>query len=852
MPYSKQTNHPQCSADKPIAVVKDSDGEVMGCHPDDESANKQMAALHAKEPAAKAVDFDKMKQDIKEAICEVLKSTMPMMTGEMMEEIMMPWVASFMDEYVVIELGMEDYWQVPYIYDDSGMVTISPQSDWLKVEPMKQWVEAAKARVPRYGWVKAVGTDDGEWLLDVLGAPYGGPMNGKDLDGDTFSDQTDFWLDKIGKRPVIQYHGWDSAKGGPTNPELIGEELGHQVKSDGVWFRVRLDKTKEAARQMWEAAKAGACRASSGAISHLVRPLNQHGHKDLWPIAELSLVDTRKGIIPKNAYAVALPVLKATFEAANLTLTINESEASAEPQGAESPANEEATKAKQQEITMSTPIDEVALEAYLSKREAERAEAQRIKDLEEKAKEYDALKAQISEAETNRAGTQQIKRLPHPGQEIPAAEIVVSSRWDGFTLGQLGLGYDMLKAKGIIPSTQMYRALHAKALKAASTPNFYDSQITRDEKGFIQREFSPLETEAAVKAMRAINPMELADKPAVKDNEIMYSTQNNYGDQWVPALWSPELWDLVRNGAEVLSKFRQVEVAGESLTLPTLAGKTTVYKTAQTTNQAQLAETAATATLTKATTGNVTLTPVKGTAWIEWAGEFTEDSIVPVLPSLQSALQLDLMEQIDEILISGDTDTANTNISDTGDAGIATTWHLLMANGLRDHALANSLTVDVGAIDATKFLTVKRKLGNNAINMQKCFWAFDPGIYDTALALGEALTSEKRSSNIGTFEDGLLVRIYGAPLVVSDRYGLTDTAGKIHTTPGNNVKGSFLLVRSDRFIVGFGRRITIETLPRDRVAIITDTNGLFASFRLDFKANGTQGAALGYDVTLVG
>lgn len=40
----------QCPADKPHAVMKKADGKVMGCHPTEEAAQKQMAALHANEP----------------------------------------------------------------------------------------------------------------------------------------------------------------------------------------------------------------------------------------------------------------------------------------------------------------------------------------------------------------------------------------------------------------------------------------------------------------------------------------------------------------------------------------------------------------------------------------------------------------------------------------------------------------------------------------------------------------------------------------------------------------------------------------------------------------------------------
>lgn len=720
------------------------------------------------------------------------------------------------------------------------------------------------------GEVKAIDSPDNEeWILDVNGVPFGGPFDGKDSEGEYFDANTATLLeDDSRKALIVHYHGFNESGLPSDEPVFVGKELSREKRTDGWWFRVALDKTNDKAKELWQAAKNGMLRASSGAIQHLVRPLSksarvaQNGYVNMWVVAEVSLMDISKGNYPANPYAVAMPVLQKRFKSADLTLTITEAEASVETPLDDveaSPTDQDNIQPQQETPKMSDEIKPLTIEdiaAFLEKRDAEKAEAARIAALEAQAEELKALKGQIEAAKAERDSNQQITRLPNPVvSEKPAQQISVNSKWDGFSVGQIGLAYEMLKATGKIPSAEMYRALHSKAVKAVDSPAFYENHLVRDEKGNVKREFSPAETEAAARAIKAINPMQLADSPAVKSNELMYSTYSNYGDQWVPAMWTPELWDLVRNGADVLSKFRQVEVPGESLTIPTLAGKTTLYKTAQTADQSKLNQTSSNATLSKATTSNVTLTPVKGTAWVTWSGELDEDSIVPMLPSIQAALQQDLMEQIDEILISGDTDTTTANISDNGNGSISAAWYLLIANGLRDHALGNSNKVDIGTLDATKFISVLRKMGTNGVNAlkpQNLFWVFDPGSYHTALALGETLTAEKTGRGVGSFEDGLLTRLYGSMITVSDRYNKTDTSGYVNNTSGNNTKGSFLVVRPDRWLVGFGRRITLEALPRDRDAIISDTNGLFASFRLDFQANGTAGAALGYNVTLIG
>ena len=47
MPYSIDPGHPDCEG---FAVVKDTDGSVMGCHRTRTQAERQVAALYASEP----------------------------------------------------------------------------------------------------------------------------------------------------------------------------------------------------------------------------------------------------------------------------------------------------------------------------------------------------------------------------------------------------------------------------------------------------------------------------------------------------------------------------------------------------------------------------------------------------------------------------------------------------------------------------------------------------------------------------------------------------------------------------------------------------------------------------------
>lgn len=51
MPYHTVSEHSECPASRPVAVVKDSDGEVMGCHANRGDAERQIAAIESNEAA---------------------------------------------------------------------------------------------------------------------------------------------------------------------------------------------------------------------------------------------------------------------------------------------------------------------------------------------------------------------------------------------------------------------------------------------------------------------------------------------------------------------------------------------------------------------------------------------------------------------------------------------------------------------------------------------------------------------------------------------------------------------------------------------------------------------------------
>jgi len=159
----------------------------------------------------------------------------------------------------------------------------------------------------------------------VLGVPFGGPIDGRDLDGEAFTPETDIWLKVGDKVNLTYYHGFDPDTIGKKQkiPALIGGATYIGADERGHWFEPVLDSEEPLAQRLMKA-DITELRASSGAVSHLVRK-SAGGLIDVWPVGELALFDTNEWRKPANEFAVieaksesiteAIPEVIATVDA---------------------------------------------------------------------------------------------------------------------------------------------------------------------------------------------------------------------------------------------------------------------------------------------------------------------------------------------------------------------------------------------------------------------------------------------------------------------------------------------------------------------------------------------------------
>lgn len=172
---------------------------------------------------------------------------------------------------------------------------VSPQDklyEALGGDVMKEWVKA---------YVKPASIEKaGGYTFDVLGLPYYGPNDGRDNDKQFFDETTEFFDGVIPNPPLMYTHGASNE----FPAVMVGETLDRWYDHRGGWFKAWLDPGSEFYSQLVEAHQLGTLYASSGVVPASYTADNSSGHIKSWLVGELSLVDTRKGYVPSNRYAV--------------------------------------------------------------------------------------------------------------------------------------------------------------------------------------------------------------------------------------------------------------------------------------------------------------------------------------------------------------------------------------------------------------------------------------------------------------------------------------------------------------------------------------------------------------------
>lgn len=356
-----------------------------------------------------------------------------------------------------------------------------------------------------------------------------------------------------------------------------------------------------------------------------------------------------------------------------------------------------------------------------------------------------------------------------------------------------------------------------------------------DYAAFVRETAGKAEEQATKRALSLDEPA-IKSINAAKANELDHSTQVGFGDEWVPDLWSGDLWRRARLENVVLPLFKSFDMPSNPYELPVEGGDPTVYFVPETIseNQQSLADANSAIPDSKIGSGKVSITAKKLALRVGFSAELTEDSIIPILSMYREQADRAIMDAIDHVLINGDdTNTATGNIN-SDDADPADTEKFLAFDGLLHSALVEdtSRRLDAGGVAPTLSLiraTRFKMLSAYALRPKDIVYLAGGEVFAKLLNLDEFLTMEK-IGNRATILNGMIGEIDGSPVLTSAELALAEADGKKSATPGNNILGRLAAVYRPNWYVGYKRRVvvSVDYLP------YYDSYQLTATVRLGF------------------
>lgn len=343
---------------------------------------------------------------------------------------------------------------------------------------------------------------------------------------------------------------------------------------------------------------------------------------------------------------------------------------------------------------------------------------------------------------------------------------------------------------------------------------------------------------------------------AIKTDELDNTAFAGAALEWVPTLWTSDLWRRVRVDNNIASSIRSIEMPSKSYELPYESTDPTVYKVPETTNETQLALDNSNNPIpdSKVASGKKTLTAVKLGLRVGFSDEMEEDSIIPWIPQTREQSLRTMMNAIDNVVINGDTETgASTNINDIAGTP-AVTDKFLVFDGFRKLALVtnSAMAVNGGGANITLALIrsarFKMQSASNVYSLypQNLVMFCDPYTYGKVLGIDElnVWMNNGRSASVNT---GQVPLIDGVELFPSQELLLTNTAGKRdEDTLTNNTVGTFVIAARQGWTLGYRRQVTtsVDFLP------YYDSYQFVATVRLALVYQDTVAASVIYNLAV--
>lgn len=301
---------------------------------------------------------------------------------------------------------------------------------------------------------------------------------------------------------------------------------------------------------------------------------------------------------------------------------------------------------------------------------------------------------------------------------------------------------------------------------------------------------------------------------AVKANELNHTTNTGYGEEWIPDLWSTELWMDEREELVVAQRFQQIDMPSDPFNYPIEGVDPEMELVPETTNAAQLVYTdSATSSVQKIGTDSLQFTTDKFMLRIGISAEQEEDGIISTLSEARRKTLRVFDETRDSIILNADSaTTGNVNLYDA--TPTATKPYMTSAGaGLIKTAFDNGKVFDAGGAPT---LALMRKLRFEGLDrqyrkqMSNLVYIIDSETEGALIGIPEFLTLDKLGQN-ATVITGMIGALDNIPVVVSGELEPAATNGKVSNTGANNTKGRALLVYRPWHKIGFRRNVRITS-----------------------------------------
>lgn len=668
-----------------------------------------------------------------------------------------------------------------------------------------------------------------------------------DLENDYFTKDTDFDVTDGDGVTVYYAHGQD--------PTLGGRKLAKGVitlKDIGVWIEAQLKLRDEYEEAIYRMAKEGKLGWSSGTLSHLVKrvPMGQAQFIKSWPLGKDASLTPTPAAGPELTQVI-------TFKS---WLDSNDAFKALIQEGS---GNDPADDAKAVEDTPNGERQETTKQQETKMSENGKPAAEQPKPVDVEALVQDAVNAAVESAikayQDERAAADK-KAVNDPGIAAPnVAKHGDVWKYDNYTAADLATTLEFVGSAN-------NRGQREIAKSHDQRPRMMKALALRLESSEADDEAE--ETFLAGKNIKKAGPLKVArgymKAAGIKADETDFSTNANYGDEWIGVGYSGDLWLNVRDETRIAQRVPTFEfpMGVESMVIPLESSDPVWYLVAQagdpTSSTAQISNVVPAKALG---TAQQTMSLGKLGSSTSYTGEMVEDSMLPFVPALRRQIAVSGAEYLDASIIDGDTaTTTTTNINDIAGTPAATDWFLIW-DGFRKLALVTNTanSRDGGSLTSADFLETLKLLGpagKVGMDARRTSFIIDPWVHWKALELADVKTKDVFTG--ATLESGMLTRIFGYEVIHTYQMhyagkGNTayefkaNTAGKVDVdTPSNNTTGSLLAVRWDYWRMGWQRRVTteVERIPR------ADAWEITSLLRAGLKYRDTDASAITYDLTV--